>query len=255
MPSMFCRLAAAGALATTTALVATMPAPAGQPVTNGTDTLQLEAGVRPAVTGSRAKPRPVALDLVLRYVSVSGGPTTPVRVGMFRLPAGMKVNLEPKPSCRYSALALHGLKGCSKRSQVGSGTAILDGRPAGLGYPLHAKVRIFSAMIDSFQLPGFRPRSRLLAYAIAPGADVFLPLGGGHGLGFAMGATSAPPGVGTAELRITLRSMRWSKAQGGKPLVQAPTRCAGTWSFAADFTFVRFGPHLVASDEVPCRAQ
>jgi hypothetical protein len=254
MPSMFSRLAAAGALAMTTALVATMPAPAGQPATNGTDTLQLEAGVRPAVTGSRAKPRPVALDVVLRYGSVSGGPATPIRTGMVRLPAGMKVNLEPKPSCRYSTLALHGLKGCSKRSQVGSGTAILDGRPAGLGYPLHAKVRVFSALVDAFQLPGFRPRSRLIAYAFAPGADVFLPLGG-HGLDFAQGAVSAPRGVGMPELRITLRSMRWSKAQGGKPLVQAPTRCAGTWSFAADFTFVRFGPHLVASDEVPCRAQ
>jgi hypothetical protein len=192
---------------------------------------------------------------VLRYVSVSGGPATPVRTGMFRLPVGMKINLEPKPSCRYSALVLHGVKGCSKRSQVGSGTAVLDGRPAGLGYPLHAKVRVFSAMVDAFQSPGFGPKPRLLAYAFAPRANVFVPLGGGHGLPIANGQISAPPGVGIAELRITLRSMRWPKAEGGTPLVQAPTRCAGSWRFAADFTFVRFGPHLVASDDVPCRAQ
>jgi hypothetical protein len=263
MSSMITRLAAGGALAATTALVATMPAPAGQPATNGTDTLQLEAAVRPAVTGSRARPRPVALELALRYTSVSGAPTTQYRTAGFQLPSGMDVNLEPKPTCRYSALLSHGVRGCPERTQVGSGTAILDGRPAGLGYPLPAKVRVFSALVDvSFgnppRRPGSRPKPRLIIYAFAPGADVFVPVVPAHmphfrGLGITNDKTSMPLGITIEELRMTLRHMRWPKTEGGKPLVQAPTTCTGSWRFAADYTFARFGPHLVASDDVPCR--
>jgi hypothetical protein len=255
MPSMITRFAAGGALAATTALMATMPAPAGQPATNGTDTLQLEAGVRPAVTGSRAKPRPVALDLAVRLTSVSGAPTTPVRTAVFGFPTGMDVNLEPKPTCRYSDLRLRGVKGCTKRAQVGSGTAILDGRPAGEAYPLRAKVHVFSAVLDT---PLRQPR--LIVYAFASRAEVLFPLVParmGHFRGLFVGGErfSAPAGVTIEELRITLRSMRWPKAEGGEPLVRAPTRCAGSWRFTADYTFVRFGPHLVANDDVPCRAQ
>jgi hypothetical protein len=66
-------------------------------------------------------------------------------------------------------------------------------------------------------------------------------------------STTVPFGVGIEQLAVTFRSMRWPRAEGGKPLIQAPTRCAGSWRFTTDMTFVRFGPHLDAIDDVPCR--
>jgi hypothetical protein len=232
---------------------------AGQPVSDGTDTLQLEAAVHPATTAPRGKPRPVALQLAVRHTSVSGGPASALRTATFDLPAGMNVNLEPRTACRVSALVLHGARGCPARSQVGSGTAVLDARPAGRGYPLRAKVRVFSAVLDvPPPPPGVRParRGSLVIYAFAPRAAVFLPFShpgprptwlGLSGSGFTMPSS----GVGVEELSVTLRAMRWPKAEGGKPLVQAPTRCAGAWHFSVDFAF--FGSGLTATDDVPCR--
>jgi hypothetical protein len=229
---------------------------AGQPVTNGTDIAQFEVAVRPASAATRENPRPVSLAFALRHTSASGGPATRLRTGALHLPSGMDVNLEPKPTCRLSALLLHGVRGCATRAQVGAGTAVLDGRPAGRGYPLRAKVRVFSALVDvPPPPPGFRVRPALIIYAFAPGADVFLPFGHPpsrpNWLGIGPGPTTIPLGINIEDLRVTLRAIRWPKAEGGKPLVQAPTRCTGAWHFSADVALAIGG--LVATDDVPCR--
>jgi hypothetical protein len=246
-------LVAIGAVAAVPMLVTASRAGAGPPASNGTDTLQLETAAHPATTASRAHPRPVALDLALRHTAVSGAPATPPRLFGFDLPRGMNVTLEPRPKCRWTRLLQRGLTGCSKRSQVGAGTAVLDGRPAGRGYPLPAKVRVFSALMDEHP-PGFRAFPVLAVYAVAPGAEVFIRMGVGSRDASDVGAsaTTVPYGVGIEQLDLTFRRMRWPQAEGGKPFIQAPTRCAGSWRFTADMTFVRFGPHLVATDDVPC---
>jgi len=260
MPSMIPprlgRLIALGALAATPVLVAATRATAGPPVSDGTDTLQLEATVHPATTATRPHPRPVALHLTVRHTSVSGAPATPPRLFGFDLPSGMNVNLEPRPKCRWSRLLDRGLNGCPKPSRVGAGTAVLDGRPAGRGYPLTAKVHVLSTLMDVHP-PGFPAFPVLAVYASAPGAEVFTAFGVGSrdrsGMGVNSASTSVPFGVAIEQLAVTFRSVRWPRAEGGKPLIQAPTRCAGSWRFTADMTFIRFGPHLVAIDDVPCR--
>jgi hypothetical protein len=258
MPSMnrprLARLVAIGALAAAPVLVVAARAPAGPPVSNGTDTLQLEASVRPATTATRAHPRPVALTLTVRHSSESSVPATAATVPLFDLPDGMDVNLDPHPACRWSAVLVRGASGCVRRSQVGTGAAIIDGRPAGRGYPLQARVRVYSAVLDQPPPPrGFRPLSVLLVYAHAPGADVFIPyypnrVRNPSALIPQNALTSVPFGIGLLDLRLSLRSVRWPKRKGGKPLVAAPTRCTGSWHFS-----VRLPSDLTATDDVPCR--
>jgi hypothetical protein len=233
-----------------------MPAHAGQPVTTGTDTMQLEATVSPAVTAPRGKPRPVALQLELRLTSTTSGTASAIRTGWWDLPPGMNVNPGPKPSCRLSALILHRSRGCSKRWQVGSGSAVLDGRPAGLGYPLAAKVRVLSGIVDVPPPPkGFKPLQALIIYAFAPGADVLIPVAPNlvvnpSSLFMSNSRATIPPGVGIEDLKFRIRSMRWPKRAGGKPLIQAPTKCAGSWRFTANMAFATTG--LSPTDDVPC---
>jgi hypothetical protein len=176
------------------------------------------------------------------------------------LPTGMNVNLEPRPKCRLSALVLHGVNGCSRQSRIGAGTAVLDGRAAGRGYPLRARVRVFSALWDvPPPPPGFPSPHVFVAYASAPDAGLFIGMGNNprfdrSALGvYGGGILGMPVGMAVEELNLTFRSMRWPRAEGAKPLIQAPTRCTSSWRFTAAYQFVRFGPRLTATDDVPCR--
>jgi hypothetical protein len=247
------RLVAVGVLGAIPVLAAATHATAGPPASNGTDTLQLEASVRPATTAPRAKPRPVALELILRHSSVSSAPTTVRTAPVFDLPDGMNVNLDPTPACRWSAVLDRGVNGCGRRSRVGSGTAVLDGRPAGRGYPLQAKVRVYSAVRDQPPPPrGMRALRVLLVYAHAPGAELFIPyfpnqIRNPSGLLPQNALISVPFGIGLLDLRLRLHRVRWPQRKGGKPLFAAPTRCRGAWRFSVSVA------RLEATDDVPCR--
>jgi hypothetical protein len=62
-----------------------------------------------------------------------------------------------------------------------------------------------------------------------------------------------PGGVEFEDLSMTFRTMRWPRSEGGRPLIQAPTDCSGTWHFTASVRPGAFGgPELDASDDVPC---
>jgi hypothetical protein len=237
----------------------TVAALAGEPVTNGAGVLQLEATVNPATAvAPRTKPTPIGLTLDLRYRSVSGTPTPPLLAGALDLPVDMNVNLEPRPRCRLSMLLARGLAGCPGRSRVGWGTAVLDARPAGGGYPLNADVRVLSAIVDvPPPIPPLRPAKYLVIYAFAPTAEAFIPVYpdslNRSGLVIPSTRTTIPEGVQIEQLSVTFRRMRWPRSEGGKPLIQAPTSCAGSWDFAAYvWPGSVGGPELDASDEVPC---
>jgi hypothetical protein len=226
--------------------------------TSGNLQLKLDVAVEPAKAGTKAALRGVSFRYSQTLTTKDGTrPTADVRRITLTSPGGFRVNTAAFPQCKLSTVPDHGVA-CPKDTEVGFGTATADARPL-LPNLIGAEVLGYAG-IDDLDLHGNpqTPKPALLVTADARVAGVTvsalfpadikanklvvdLPAGSG-------GGAQQPYIIRT--LKLALRNLT---GKGGVPLVQASTRCSGTWTFKQTTAFSD-GTSVTAKDTVPCKA-
>lgn len=245
-----------GALAAGSVLgLVSPPADAGPIATDGTHRLQLEVDVQPARASPPNRPRPVALRFATTLTTVTGDrPQANLDNIQIQLPRGMRFDSRALPQCRESAF-FPGLDrplnpaACPRRSIVGSGTAVADGRPA-IPQPVTVPARIFNAVVEyDVNLQRIPPRPGLLVYA-APVDTYFVVEIDGSRLTVPLGT---PPAGQQAPVTLTGLRVRVPRRRGqdGSPFVRAPRACRRSWAFSETYSLA--GNPLTARDTVRCR--
>ena len=247
-------------------LAAALPALAfaGSKTTSGDQTLQISASVSPNKASPPHGARGVALKLHVDYESLNEGAqikehTKAVIVG---LPSGMKLHTDRAKVCKFSDMAKTDANGqtagptaCPAGSQIGSGTATADARPA-VAQPVEATVQLFNGL-DDVNVDG-TPRSpgtpAIILYAKTNiGATSTLPF---DIIGTKLQLDFAPTPDPTATQLYHLQKVDVTLPnRGGKhAYVTAPRKCGPSrhWSFTQTVTNYD-GPTITAGHQVRCR--
>jgi hypothetical protein len=220
--------------------------------TSGNLQLKLDVGVKPAKAGQS-----VSLRYNQTLTTKDGSrPQADVKRITITSPGGFRINTSAFPRCKVSAVPASGVA-CPKDTEVGSGSATVDARPL-LPNLIGAKVLGYAGIDDvDFQGHPQTPKPALLVTADASVAgvtvSVLIPadikanklvvdLSPGSG-----GGAQQPYFIRT--LKLALRNLT---GKGGVPLVQASTRCSGTWTFKQTTAFSD-GTSVTATDSVPCK--
>jgi hypothetical protein len=219
--------------------------------TSGNLQLTLDVGVKPAKAGQS-----VSLRYKQRLTTKDGSrPQFDVKRITITLPGGFRINTSAFPRCKVSAVPATGVA-CPKDTEVGSGSATADARPA-LADLISAKVLGYAG-IDDEDVQGNpktpRPALLVTADAIVGGVTVQSLFVGDIKankliLDFAPGSGGAQGPYVIRTLKLALRNLT---GKGGVPLVQASTRCSGTWTFKQTTAFSD-GTSVTATDSVPCK--
>jgi hypothetical protein len=67
-----------------------------------------------------------ALTVTISYASAPGSVPAAVRSSVIDFPAGLSIDIPHLISCRVARLRSHGAHGCSRRSRIGSGHALVE---------------------------------------------------------------------------------------------------------------------------------
>ena len=170
-----------------------------------------------------------------------------------RLARGSKVNSSAFATCTVANAQQNR---CSRASQVGTGTATADARPA-IATPIQARVTAFNGKTTAG-----RPAVLLRAVANINGSQVPLvivaqlgPAGSGFGPSFVVDNGPLTPGQNPAynirQLHLNLPDKVVRVRRRLVHFLVAPPTCRGSWLYEQVNTSYG-GARLIATDRVPC---
>lgn len=214
-------------------------------------TASLHPSFRPDALGART-----AFTLSFALGVGEEGVPPPVTHVTLRLPAGLGVDLHGVATCSPEALRRKGRAGCSPRSLIGRGHAVVEVHAGSQAIPEEALVWAFRGTGQGAVEILSRGETPLQQQTLSSGA--LSRDGGPYGLRLAIAVPRIPTLVYEPDGSIISYSLTIGAA-GSKPRAHAagvaitvPRHCpAGGFPFAAEFTFADFTTAR-ASASVPC---
>jgi hypothetical protein len=236
---------------------------AGSKATSGDQTLQLSESVTPNKASTKTKARGVVVKIHVDYESLNTDAQIKENTKQVLLtaPTGMKFHPDRAKVCKLSDMLKTDANGtqagpaaCPAGSQVGSGTATADARPA-VPQPVPATVTLYNGLDDVN--PDGTPRSpgvpALILYAKTNiGATATLPF---DILGSKLELDYAPPAPGQTQLFHLQKVDLTLPNRGGKhAYVTNPRKCGPSRKWNFSMTISNFdGPSVTAGHQVRCR--
>ena len=226
----------------------------------------LDVGISPNKASKKKKPTAASLKVNVAFSDPALPQPPPLRKVVIRLSKGGTYNGKLFPKCKAANLLSKGRKGCSSKSQIGSGTSTASAKP--IIDLVNAKLYLFNG-----ELQGGKPS--VIIYAIP---DISSPLTV-TGTVEKKPTTSCANGQGQCDYNIifnvpdiptlpnappasvltvntTTKKMFIKKKKKGKtvkiPLVGTPTVCKGTWVADSTVNFAD-GQTATAVDSAPCK--
>jgi hypothetical protein len=235
---------------------------AGQGATNQQgDFIALSVAVSPPVAGTAKAPRGVgvSLDSFLGNRINGNTPSTNESV-VVRFSKGFKSNGRRFPGCTINATAL---TVCPKSTQVGTGTA-----EASIAGANGAPPTFVPATVVAYNGKPYQTKAPTLIFIGFLNGEPATELDfrveqqptGPYGLAFDdIDFPSAPPApFALTKFSVSIPDRTVTRRVRGKKvkfhLLEAPTRCRGSWKFAQTNTFTNASP-LTATDSQPCTRQ
>jgi hypothetical protein len=176
------------------------------------------------------------------------GKPSPVVKTVVKLPKGTKLGYKDFATCDPNKLERSGVKGCSKKSQVGKGTLTADGRPV-VEAPVQGSVTAFNGT-----------NRRYLLYVIPELSSPIVIVGKLRGTTLSLDVPLVPTLPGQPNATLTKFQIKTGgtvkKKKRGKRVkvayIQNPKRCpAGGYEWTFEFTYEN-GEKLAPKDKAPC---
>jgi hypothetical protein len=92
-----------------------------------------------------------ALTLTIRYAGGDRGVPSPVRRSLFKLPAGLGLDIPTLRSCGAARLRSRGASGCPRQAKIGSGQALVEALAGSQLITEHIALSIFLGPLRNFQ--------------------------------------------------------------------------------------------------------
>lgn len=246
-------------------LAAALPglAYAGSKATSGDQTLQISASISPNKASATSAGRGVVLKLHVDYESLNAGAQVKENTKQVLLTGpGLKYHTNRATVCKLSEMlktdsagTAAGPAACPQGSQVGTGSATADARPA-IPQPVPATVTLYNGLddVNADNTPRSPGTPALILYAKTNiGATSTLPfdiVGNKLQLDFA-----APTMPGATQLyHIQKVDLTLPNRGGSKAYVTAPRRCGPSrrWNFSMKISNYD-GPSVTAGHQIRCR--
>jgi hypothetical protein len=243
---------AALALPAASLVAAAAIAHAGSGTASSGETLDVGVRFSPARASSARNPRGLGFHVAVSWRRADAErPRSPVRLVVGH-PSGMTINPQGFAQCPRE-------KACPRRTQIGSGTATIDGRPSiqpqsvplklFLGTPLNGRPRVY---LDA-QLGATTLRCVEVYEAVPTGSGAF-----GYLSTIDLGCIPGHPPLATiVSTDLTIRDRKRVVRRHGRRrvahLVGAPSGCAGSWAFSIT-AVLDDGEPVTAQAEGPCRS-
>jgi hypothetical protein len=212
------------------------------------------ASISPSLTPDRPGAR-AALTLTIGYTGGEFGVPSPVRRAVLRMPAGMSLYMPSLHSCQAARLRARGASGCSARSRIGSGRALVETRTGSQIVGESIALRAFLGPPDNL-----RPTLEILAQGHTPLDERVVFSGSvrdehapyGEALVLSIPPVATLPLAPDASILTLSLTVGASMARREDSAVLVPKRCpAGGFPFAATFTYAD-GSTGNAAARVPC---
>jgi hypothetical protein len=248
-----------GLVATVAMLACAGVALAGQAATNGNgDFIDLSVAVTPPVAGAAKAPQGVGVSFDSftgnRISAGAEGISTSITV---RFNKGFKINSGFFPACKINPT---GLSKCLKSTQIGAGVA-----EAELAGAKGASPTFIPAKLIAYNGKPFKTKEPTIIFSALvngkPAAELDFTAAqrphGPYGLAFTQiqFPSSGGPSFGISKFSVNVPDRTVTRKRRGKSvkfhLIEAPTTCKGSWSFAQTNTFTT-GGSLTATDSQPC---
>lgn len=237
---------------------------AGQGATNAQgDFVALNVAVSPPVAGTAKAPRGVGVSLdSFAGNRINGNSPTTTDSIVVRFNRGFKWNGRRFPGCKINPTP-GDVTVCPKSTQVGTGTAEASFAGANGAPPTFVPVRLVAYNGKPYQTKA--PTLIFIAFINGqPAAELDFRVQqqptGPYGLAFDdIDFPTAPAAPFTlTKFSVSVPDRTVTRRVRGKKvklhLVEAPTRCRGSWKFAQTNTFTNASP-LTATDSQPCTRQ
>ena len=230
---------------------------AGTRVTSGQQSLQIKVSVRP----SRAAARGVRFELRYVYTNPKDPGQQPgynTKSITFTEPKGAVFNASAVPSCRESAvIKANGNAGvCPSGSKVGSGTVVVNARPA-IKALVSGTVTEYNGVDDGGYGGSPKGSRELILYIkTAIGANTvnyfhLVKAAGGRWQLVARFLKPAKPGVTPGSFTVEKLDLTLAGSPT-KPYLSNPGTCSGSWPFSITVTNWFGQPSITARDQVNC---
>lgn len=219
---------------------------------------ETNASIRPSLLPNRLGAS-TALTLAFRFVGGGEGVPTPLREMVVRLPAGLAVNLRAAAICPPSRLRSRGASGCSSKSLVGRGHALMKVHAGSLAVAENATISIYRGPNR-----GSRQTLAILSQGSTPLDESTIITGvltsdtGQYGSKLTVSVPAIPtlvlePDASFVSLSLTVGGIgRRPRAHAAAGSILVPRSCPATgFPFAAQFTFAG-GSTASASATVAC---
>jgi hypothetical protein len=185
------------------------------------------------------------LTLAFHFSGGSEGVPAPLRGIVVHLPAGLTVNLRETAVCEPSRLRSRGASGCSSKSLVGHGHALMQVHAGSLINPEEATITVYRGpnrgSLQTLELLG-QGETPLDERTVSTG--VLAQDSGRYGLKLTVSIPAIPtlelePDASFASLSLTIGGIGHSpRAHAAASSITMPHSCPATgFPFAADFTF------------------
>ncbi len=248
-----------GLVAAVTTLGGAGVAIAGQGATNQSgEFIDLNVAVSPPVAGTAKTPRGVGVSFDSFAGNRINGNTVSHNTSIVvRFNKGFKENGKLFPACKINPTAL---TKCAKSTQIGTGTAEAELPGSGGGAPTFVPAKLIAYNGKPFG--GSAPTIIFTALLNGkPSTELDFTVkqqaSGPYGLAFTeiQFPGSGPATFGISKFSVTIPDRTVTQKAHGKSvkvhLIEAPTKCTGSWKFAQINTFST-APPLVATDSQPC---
>jgi hypothetical protein len=176
------------------------------------------------------------------------GKPSPVVKTVVTLPRGMKLGYKDFATCTPEKLERSGVRGCSRKSQVGKGTLTADGRPV-VDAPVQGTVTAFNGT-----------NRRYLLYVIPELSSPLVIIGKLSGRTLSLDVPLVPTLPGQPNATLTKFQIKTggtvTKRKRGKrrkiAYLQNPSKCpSGGYEWTFEFTYEN-GEKLTPKDKAPC---
>lgn len=222
------------ALAIGAALSCTAVTDAAQPTTSAT----IAPSLLPNRLGAKG-----ALVFTIRYAGGESGVPSPVRRSVWRLPAGLSLEIPNLRSCATARLRALGARGCPPQSQVGSGHALAEVHAGSQtlteNITLWAFVGPLQNIAPTFEIlgQGYTPFDQRMVFT-----GTVLPDRAPYGEDLVMSIPPIPtlplePDASIVTLSLTVGTNARSRSHTANTIVVPPSCPAGGFPFAAEFTY------------------
>jgi hypothetical protein len=246
-------------------LLAAVPAVAfaGTKATSGDQSLQLSQSLSPGKASTKSKARAVAEKITVDYESLTPDAQVKETTKSVVLtgPKGLTLHTSRAAVCKLSDMIKTdatnqeaGAAACPSGSQVGTGTATADARPA-IPQPVPATLQLFNGIDDVN--PDGTPRSpgtpALILFAKTNiGVNATLPF---DISGSTLELDYAPPQPGQSQIFHIQKVDLSIPNRGGKhAYVTAPTKCGPSHKWKFSMTITNFdGPSITATHSQACK--